>query len=173
MSLTRLVAGEKSQLLAVEMILAKMAPMRSAPRSSERAGAGEAVEAGVGEDFAGAGVDFAGGKEDGTGDGDGDDDGLEDDGADDPANDGAGGVFFGFGGEELLVHGLIAQQEEAGGEEELEALDGGELAEELEVCGGKSGVDGGPSAGVVDEDGKGDDQGEGGEEADGHVHVGD
>ncbi len=74
----------------------------------ERAGAGEAVEAGVGEDFAGPGMDFAGGKEDGTSDGDGDDDGLEDDGADDPANNGAGGVLFGFGGEELLVHGLIA-----------------------------------------------------------------
>ena len=62
----------------------------------ERTGAGEAVEAGVGEDFAGPGVNFAGRKEDGTGDGHGYDNGLEDYGTDDPANDGAGGVFLGF-----------------------------------------------------------------------------
>ncbi len=34
-------------------------------------------------------------------------------------------------------------------------------------------MDGGPSAGLVNEDGKSDDQGGGGEEAYGHVHVGD
>ena len=87
----------------------------------ERSRAGEAVEAGVGEDLAGVVVDFAGGKEGGAGDGEGDDDGLEDDGADDPADDGAGGVLLGFGGEELLVHGLVAEHEQAGGEEELQA----------------------------------------------------
>ena len=54
-------------------------------------------------------VDFAGGKERGAGDGDGDDDGLEDDRADDPADDGAGGVLLGFGGEELLIHRLVAE----------------------------------------------------------------
>ncbi len=135
--------------------------------------AGEAVEASVGEDLAGTAVDFAVRKEDGAGDGDGDDDGFQDDGADDPANDGAGGVLLGLGGEELLVHGLVAEEEEAGGEEELEALDGGEIAEELEVRGGKGGVDDGPAAGSVGDDGQGEEHGEGGEEADGDVHVGD
>ena len=116
----------------------------------------EAVEADVGEDLAGVVVDFAGGEEGGAGDGEGYDDGLEDDGADDPADDGAGGVLFGFGGEELLVHGLVAEHEQAGGEEEFEALDEGEVAEELEVGGGKGGVDGGPASAVMDEDGEGD-----------------
>ena len=71
----------------------------------------EAVEADVGEDLAGALVDFSGGEECGAGDGEGDDDGLQDDGAYDPADDGAGGVLFGPGGEELLVHGLVAEEE--------------------------------------------------------------
>ncbi len=132
----------------------------------------ESVEAGVGEDLAGGLADFTGGKERGTGDGDGDDDGLEDDGADDPADDSAGGVLLGFSGEELLVHGLVAQEEEAGGEEELEALDGGEIAEELEVRGRERGVDGRPSAGSVDEDGESEAHGDRGEEADEEVHVG-
>ena len=39
--------------------------------------------------------------------------------------------------------------------------------------GGKSGVDGGPAAGVVDEDGQGEAEGDGGEQADDEVHVGD
>ena len=152
------------------MILAKMAPTSSAPRSAERRvgsdsvvvtrlvapvavrwsvgdlGGGEAVEADVGEDFAGVVVDFAGGEDGGAGDGEGDDDGLEEDGADDPAGDGAGGVLLGFGGEELLIHGLVAEHEQAGGEEEFERLDGGEVAEELEVGGGQRRVDGGPAA---------------------------
>ena len=98
------------------------------------------MEAGVSEDFARVIVNFAGGEEGGAGDGDGDDDGFEDDGADNPAGDGAGGVLFGFGGEELLVHGLVAEHEEAGGEEEFEALDEGEIAEELEVGGGECSV---------------------------------
>ncbi len=81
----------------------------------------EAVEADVGEDLAGVSCDFAGGEKGGAGDGEGDDDGFEDDGADDPADDGAGGVLLGFGGEELLVHGLVAEHEQAGGEEEFES----------------------------------------------------
>ena len=64
-------------------------------------------------------VDLAGGEDGGAGDGEGDDDGLEDDGADDPAGDGAGGVLLGAGGEELLVHGLVAEHEQAGGEKEF------------------------------------------------------
>ena len=119
-------------------------------------GVSEAVEADVGEDLAGMVVDLAGGEEGGAGDGEGDDDGFEDDGADDPADDGAGGVLLGFGGEELLVHGLVAEHEQAGGEEELEGLDEGDVAEDLEVGGGEGGVDGGPAAGDVDEDGQGD-----------------
>ena len=79
------------------------------------------MEADVGEDFAGVVVDFAGGEDGGAGDGEGDDDGFEDDGADDPAGDGAGGVLLGFGGEELLIHGLVAEHEQAGGEEEFHA----------------------------------------------------
>ena len=132
----------------------------------------ESVEAGVGEDLAGGLADFTGGKERGTGNGDGDDDGFEDDGADDPADDGAGGVLFGFGGEELLVHGLVAQEEEAGGEEELETLDGGKIAEELEVRGRERGLDGWPSTGSVDEDGESEAHGDRSEEADEEVHIG-
>ena len=88
---------------------------------SEDAPQGKAVDAGVGEDLAGAGRGLRRWEERGAYDGDGDDDGFEDDGADDPADDGAGGVFFGFGGEELLVHGLVAEHEQAGGKEELQA----------------------------------------------------
>ncbi len=138
----------------------------------ERAGAGEAVKSQIGKDFAGALVDFAGGKEDGADDSDGDDDGLEDDCADDPANNGAGGGLLGLGGEELLVHGLVAEEEEAGGEEDLHALDGGEVAKYLKVRGGKGGVDGGPASGTVGEDGQGDEQGEGGKKSNGYIHIG-
>ena len=116
-------------------------------------GAVEGVEAEVGEDFAGAVVDFARGEKGGTGDGEGDDDGFKDDGADNPADDGAGGVLFGAGGEEFLVHALVAEEQEAGGEEELESLEEGKIAENLEVGGGEGGVDVGPAAGGVDEDG--------------------
>ena len=102
----------------------------------EDGGAVEGVEAEVSEDFAGAVVDFAGGEKGGTGDGEGDDDGFEDDGADDPADNGASGVFFGTGGEKFLVHALIAEEQETGGEEELESLKEGKIAEDLEVGGG-------------------------------------
>ena len=37
-------------------------------------------------------------------------------GADDPAGDGAGGVLLGSGGEELLVHDLVAEHEQTVGE---------------------------------------------------------
>ena len=131
------------------------------------------MEADVGEDFAGVFVDLAGGEEGGANDGEGDDDGLEDDGADDPADDGAGGVLLGAGGEELLIHGLIAEQEQAGGQEELEALDEGEVAEELEVGGGQGFADDVPAAAVVDEDGQREAHGDGGKQADEEVHVGD
>ena len=85
------------------------------------------MEADVGEDLAGMVVDIAGGEDGGAGDGEGDDDGLEDDGADDPAGDGAGGVLLGLGGEELLVHGLVAEHEQAGGRKSSSA-------EEMRSC---------------------------------------
>src|ERR1039458_1013492 len=154
-------------------------------------GGREAVEAGVGEDLAGVVVALAGGEDGGAGDGDCDDDGLEDEGADDPSGDGTGGVALGTGGEELLVHGLVAEHEQAGGEEEFErggdalagavgkkvrsemAVDGIDVAEDLEVSGGEGDANGGPSAEAVDEDGQRETEGEGGEQADDDVHVGD
>ena len=131
------------------------------------------VERGVGEDLAGVFVDLAGGKECGADDGERDDDGLENEDADEPANDGAGSVLFRFGGEELLVHGLVAEHEEAGGQEEFEGADSGKVAEDLKVRGGKCGGDGRPAAGDVRKNWQRDEQRERGEQADGEVHVGD
>ena len=48
--------------------------------------------------------------------------------------------FSDLGGEELLVHRLVAEHEQAGGQEEFEGTDGGEVAEELKVRGGEGGV---------------------------------
>ncbi len=52
------------------------------------------MEAGVGEDLAGAVVDLAGGKQDRANDGKRNDDRLQDDRADEPPDDGAAGVFL-------------------------------------------------------------------------------
>src|SRR6185437_3045144 len=85
--------------------------------------------------------------------------------------------------EELLVHRLVAQQEKTGRKEELER--GGDsfavgqnatieeryVAEELEVGGRKGGVDSRPSSGEMGEDGKGDEQSDGGKNTDGDVHI--
>ena len=140
---------------------------------AEGGGAGEAMQAEVGENLAGAVMDLATREEDGACDGEGDNDGLENDSSDDPANNGTGCVLFGLGGEEFLIHGLVAKQEEAGGKKDFEALDGGEITEELEMGGGKVGVDCGPATSLVHEDGECDTHGKSGEQADGDVHIGD
>ena len=87
-------------------------------------------------------VDLAGGEDGGASNRKGDNDGLQNHRADDPSGDGSRGVLLGFCGEELLVHGLVAEHEQAGGEKELHRLDGREVAEELEVSGGERGADG-------------------------------
>ncbi len=131
------------------------------------------MHAGVGEDLARMLVDLAGGEEGGAGDGEGDDDRLEDDNADEPTDDGAGGVLLGLCREELLVHGLVAEHEQAGGQEELEALHEREVAEDLKVGGRQRGVDGGPASGMVDQDRQREQHGDGGEQTDDHIHIGD
>src|SRR5207253_6324867 len=88
------------------------------------------------------------------------------------ADEVAGGVARGFGGEELLVRGLVGEQEAAGGEKELHGAGDGEVPEELEVRGGEFGMHGGPSARDVDEHRQREAESEGGEQADEEVHVG-
>src|ERR1039458_8972674 len=51
------------------------------------------------------------------------------------------------------------------------AVDGIDVAEDLEVSGGEGDADGGPSAEAVDEDGQREREGEGGGEGDGDVNV--
>ena len=46
----------------------------------------------------------------------------QDDRADEPTDDGAAGGLFRFGGEELLIHGLIAEHQQTGGQKELHGL---------------------------------------------------
>ncbi len=51
------------------------------------------------------------------------------------------------------------------------AVDGCEVAEDLEVGGGKRGANGGPASEVMNEDGQREAEGEGCEQADGEVDV--
>ncbi len=114
---------------------------------------------------------LTGGKERGAGDGQRDDDRLQDDGADDPSDDGAGGGSFSLFAEKTSGTSTVAEQQQAGGQEELEALDGFEIAEELEVRGGQSLPDHMPASAVVDEDWQREAHGGGSQQADEEVHV--
>src|SRR5437762_13271881 len=102
----------------------------------------ERVESRVGEDFTGILVDLACRKERRTDDREGHDDRLQDNDTDEPAHDGARRVLLGFGREEFLVHGLVAEHQETGGKEEFERADRREIAEDLKVrrrqCGGNA-----------------------------------
>ena len=127
---------------------------------------------GVGDDFTRVGGDFSGLVEGRAADGDEDNDGLKEEGADEPADDGKAGVALRAGGEELLIHDLVAEHEEHGGDQELHGADEGEVAKHLEVGGRQRGMQAGPSAGVGEEQGRGNDADDGDERADGDIHIG-
>ena len=77
----------------------------------------------VGDDFARVLGDFASGIKRSTEDGDGDDESFKNQSADDPADHGVARVLLASCGEELLIHDLIAEHEEHGGDEKLESAD--------------------------------------------------
>ena len=76
------------------------------------------MQSGVGKNLAGIVVDLAGGKDGGTYYCEGDDDGLQESLCRRSIRRRRGWRPFRFCGEELLVHGLVAEHEKAGGQED-------------------------------------------------------
>src|ERR1017187_2484634 len=104
---------------------------------------------------------------------DGDDDSLEYESAADPSKDGQARVALRAGREELLIHALIAEQQQQGGQQISEAGHPAERPEHGEVIGGQCSVDGRPAACARQQYRQRDERDDGDQQADDEIQVGD
>ena len=86
----------------------------------------------------------------GTGDdGKGDEESFKRDCANDPTDYGFAGVAFRFGGKEFLIHALIADKQQRGGQHQADGSVPIIIAQHLEMTGGKICLYKAPTAGIV------------------------
>ena len=102
---------------------------------------------------------------------DGDDHGFEHQRAADPSEHRPARVAFRAGGKELLIHALVAQQQQQGRQQISEAMHPAERSEHGEVIGGQGGVYRGPAARAGDQQGQGNQRDHGDQQPDDQIQI--